>query len=380
MLITVNKATPTITWSAPASITLPAALSGTQLNATASVPGSFVYSPAAGTVLPVGAGQTLSATFTPTDTTNYTSATASVAITVLPGVPGTPVPADSATGVSRTPTLTWTAAGAMPPAQQLQTIKKSASAVSSLTTNAIVVSQGSSLILSIGGFASGSVVPAIVSVKLDGVTDFTIDRDVEANVRAPSYHLRNTVASLPGVAAGSHTVTVTYAAVVSNVTTFLTEVAGIATVAPRDGPGSSATGTTATPASGVNTPVDLVRLLARVAVRIGCRSAADPVGGQRLDDSGQRQGRKQSQNLGGSVEYITAPGSTSENANWVVTDSTLGWVANAVAYKVAAAVTYDVKLRHGAGAVDRVHGPVAGQLRSRGAHLRHHLLLADHRA
>jgi len=43
--LTVNKATPVITWPAPAAITYPRALSATQLNATASVPGTFVYSP-----------------------------------------------------------------------------------------------------------------------------------------------------------------------------------------------------------------------------------------------------------------------------------------------------------------------------------------------
>ena len=42
------KATPTITWAAPADITYGTALSATQLNATATVPGTFVYTPAAG--------------------------------------------------------------------------------------------------------------------------------------------------------------------------------------------------------------------------------------------------------------------------------------------------------------------------------------------
>src|SRR5213079_2769416 len=65
--ITVLKASSTITWVAPADLTYGTALSGTQLNATANVPGSFVYSPVAGTVLNAGA-QTLSVTFTPTDT------------------------------------------------------------------------------------------------------------------------------------------------------------------------------------------------------------------------------------------------------------------------------------------------------------------------
>ena len=53
--ITVLKATSTITWSAPADITYGTALSATQLNATANVPGTFVYTPVAGTVLNAGA-------------------------------------------------------------------------------------------------------------------------------------------------------------------------------------------------------------------------------------------------------------------------------------------------------------------------------------
>ena len=48
--LTVNKAAPTLTWSTPAAITYGTPLSNTQLDASASVPGSFVYSPAAGTI------------------------------------------------------------------------------------------------------------------------------------------------------------------------------------------------------------------------------------------------------------------------------------------------------------------------------------------
>ena len=52
--INVLKATPTIAWSNPADITYGTALSGTQLNAAASVAGSFVYTPASGTMLNAG--------------------------------------------------------------------------------------------------------------------------------------------------------------------------------------------------------------------------------------------------------------------------------------------------------------------------------------
>ncbi|HEY6181571.1 MAG TPA: beta-propeller fold lactonase family protein [Terriglobales bacterium] len=79
--LTVNKAAPTITWATPAAIAVGAALSATQLDATASVAGTFAYNPASGTV-PAAGTQTLSVTFTPTDSTDYTTATDSVSLTV----------------------------------------------------------------------------------------------------------------------------------------------------------------------------------------------------------------------------------------------------------------------------------------------------------
>lgn len=101
---TVSKATPVITWAMPAPITYGTALSSIQLNATANVPGTFAYSPAAGTILTVGV-QTLGVTFTPTDSVDYTTATKNVSLTVNqasttttvtsvspnPALPGNPV-------------------------------------------------------------------------------------------------------------------------------------------------------------------------------------------------------------------------------------------------------------------------------------------------
>jgi hypothetical protein len=86
--LVVNKATPTISWSTPNAITYPTALSAPQLNATSGgVAGSFVYTPASGTVLNAGSGQTLSVAFTPTDTTDYNNASGSTTITVNAGTP-----------------------------------------------------------------------------------------------------------------------------------------------------------------------------------------------------------------------------------------------------------------------------------------------------
>src|SRR5688572_2498469 len=59
------------------------ALSTTQLNATANVPGAFVYTPGEGTVLPAG-HHTLSTEFTPADTTTYAPRTATVTLNVKP--------------------------------------------------------------------------------------------------------------------------------------------------------------------------------------------------------------------------------------------------------------------------------------------------------
>ena len=77
-----------------------------QLDATASVPGTFVYTPPAGTYLSVGQGKSLSATFTPTDATYYTTATGSTTINVVTPAPSpTPTPTPTAT-TAPTPTPT----------------------------------------------------------------------------------------------------------------------------------------------------------------------------------------------------------------------------------------------------------------------------------
>jgi Flp pilus assembly CpaE family ATPase len=81
VLLTVVMAKPAISWNQPPSISFGTALSAEELNATASVPGTFRYKPALGEILPVGK-HTLSVTFTPTDTMNYEPVKASVSLTV----------------------------------------------------------------------------------------------------------------------------------------------------------------------------------------------------------------------------------------------------------------------------------------------------------
>ncbi|WP_165420478.1 beta strand repeat-containing protein [Edaphobacter modestus] len=86
--LTVNKATPTLSWATPSSIIYGTALSGAQLNATSGgLAGTFVYSPASGTVLAAGT-QTLSATFSPSDTADYSSQTVTTSLLVTKATPG----------------------------------------------------------------------------------------------------------------------------------------------------------------------------------------------------------------------------------------------------------------------------------------------------
>ncbi len=76
------KTAPVITWANPAAITTSTALTATQLNATANVPGACTYTPALAATLPVGK-QTLTCLFTPTDATKYSTISKTVEIEVL---------------------------------------------------------------------------------------------------------------------------------------------------------------------------------------------------------------------------------------------------------------------------------------------------------
>jgi uncharacterized protein (TIGR02145 family) len=77
-----TKMNPVITWENPADINYGKFLSATQLNATANVSGTFVYTPPIGTKLNEGANQDLKVDFTPTDNINYNTASKTVIINV----------------------------------------------------------------------------------------------------------------------------------------------------------------------------------------------------------------------------------------------------------------------------------------------------------
>ena len=87
--LTVNKVTPTITWSTPAAIAVGTALTSAQLDAAPSVLGTLVYTPPLGTIMSTTGNVTLSTSFTPNDAVDYNDASDTTTLTVNPGPPPT---------------------------------------------------------------------------------------------------------------------------------------------------------------------------------------------------------------------------------------------------------------------------------------------------
>jgi hypothetical protein len=106
--ITQAQTTNTITWTTPPAINYGTLLTSAQLDATSTVAGSFNYTPGLAALLNAGP-QTLNATFTPNDTLDYASGSASVVLTVNPvaptinfSVPGVHTYGDSSFNLSAT--------------------------------------------------------------------------------------------------------------------------------------------------------------------------------------------------------------------------------------------------------------------------------------
>jgi hypothetical protein len=143
--ITVNKAAPVLEWPTPAPIVYGTALSNAQLDASAtgvggaSLPGSLTYNPLAGTV-PVVGPQSLQVSFAPTDTNDYTTATASVTLTVNGAT--LQVTANNATKVYGTgnPTFTGIVSGGQPGASFTESFTTTATTSSPVGSYAIVPS------------------------------------------------------------------------------------------------------------------------------------------------------------------------------------------------------------------------------------------------
>jgi hypothetical protein len=71
--LVIAKATPTLSWNTNGKISTNLSLGAAQLNAQSTVPGLFTYSVSAGSKLSAGS-HAVSATFTPSDSTNYSGA------------------------------------------------------------------------------------------------------------------------------------------------------------------------------------------------------------------------------------------------------------------------------------------------------------------
>ena len=113
--LVIGQATPVVTWATPMAITYGVALSATQLDASASVAGTLVYSPAAGTVVNAGT-QTLSVLFTPSDMADYQSVAQTVQLVVSKAATDVALSASPNPAVQGKPdVLTATVSGAVRP-------------------------------------------------------------------------------------------------------------------------------------------------------------------------------------------------------------------------------------------------------------------------
>jgi hypothetical protein len=81
------RSVPQLTWGVPEPIAFGTPLGAAQLDASANVAGTYTYSPPEGTLLAAGGPQTLSVLFTPTNSLDYLTATATETITVNKGAP-----------------------------------------------------------------------------------------------------------------------------------------------------------------------------------------------------------------------------------------------------------------------------------------------------
>ncbi len=172
--LTVNRATPTVAWATPAAITSGTALSAVQLNATASVPGTFAYSPAAGSILSVGA-QTLSVTFTPTLTTDYNSVLSQVTIQVNTAASLTAVsvsPTSVPGGTSSTGTVMLS--GAAPTGGAVVTLASGTTAAATVPATVTVSAGQSSTTFTVTTKAVALSTPVTLSATYNSVKASTI--------------------------------------------------------------------------------------------------------------------------------------------------------------------------------------------------------------
>jgi hypothetical protein len=214
--LTVNKATSTVTWNTPAAVTVGTALSAAQLSATANVPGTFVYSPSPGTVMSTAGNTTLSATFTPTDTADYSSASATVVLMVN-------------SPAKTTPTVTATpSASSITTAQPLSVSVGVIGGSGGLTPTGSVVLSGGGYTSSALALNNGSATINIPAGALAVGTDALIANYAPDNASAATYNgaTGSTAVTVTLPAKSASTVTVTPAS--SSITNQETDAVSIA--------------------------------------------------------------------------------------------------------------------------------------------------------
>jgi len=137
-VLNISAGATTVTWNTPAPIVYGTPLSTTQLNATASVPGKFVYIPSAGAVLQPGS-QTITVFFTPTSSGLLPSTSAVVLVVNKAPLTVTAANATRRFGIAN-PSLTATVAGVVNGDVLSPQATSSATAASPIGTYTIVPS------------------------------------------------------------------------------------------------------------------------------------------------------------------------------------------------------------------------------------------------
>jgi hypothetical protein len=165
-----ERAAPQITWPAPLGIGYGTALGAPQLNATANVGGTFAYTPAGDTLLPVGT-HILSVIFTPWYPQNYTTATGTVSVDVTKATPTVSISAPGATydGVPHGATGTLTGVGGVSLGPLTFTYNGASDAPVNAGTYDVVASfAGDANHAAVAGTATLTIAKAVVTVTANG--------------------------------------------------------------------------------------------------------------------------------------------------------------------------------------------------------------------
>ena len=251
----ITQATPSISYSAPAAITYGTAITATQLNASSGTAGNFTYTldgnavTANGSTIPsaTGSPHTLVATLTPTDSTDYTTATATVSLTVNPEpttFTGSP-PSFTYSGGAQAPTITPSIGGATYSVSYSGTgstsYGPSSTAPSAAGTYQVVATangnySGSSTIAFTIGKAGLTVTAASPTQTYNGSTLSIGAPATSGLVSGDSLTSYTNSPTSVGPAVGSYTTSVSAAATADGIANYnVTYVAGTATISQEGG-------------------------------------------------------------------------------------------------------------------------------------------------